>query len=167
MVRNQLVLGLPNRIFEKAMDLKTDATLSETLQACVAAEFRVKATAVMAPLPGPSYVNALHRLGPRPKDRAFSGEGPSHQRGKKSGYKSSECWRCGGRHDAATCGFREATCFKCRGMGHLARRCKNARSVRKVDDSDESSEAASVNKVNENVSMNPIPVQIALRANKI
>ena len=37
----------------------------------------------------------------------------------------SECYRCGEKHEASACRFKEAQCFKCGRQGHLAKVCRS------------------------------------------
>ena len=38
---------------------------------------------------------------------------------------NTECYRCGEKHEAFTCRFKDAQCFKCGKRGHLAKSCRN------------------------------------------
>ena len=40
--------------------------------------------------------------------------------------KLGPCYRCGRRHDAKSCKFKEATCHKCGKLGHIAPVCRSA-----------------------------------------
>ena len=37
----------------------------------------------------------------------------------------SPCYRCGGKHSAAKCKFKDAECFHCGKKGHIARVCRS------------------------------------------
>ena len=37
----------------------------------------------------------------------------------------SECFRCGGRHQAEKCYFKEKECFKCKKRGHTTKKCRS------------------------------------------
>ena len=52
----------------------------------------------------------------------------------------SDCYRCGGKHQAAQCRFKEYECHFCRKKGHLASVCrkKKARSSKQEDSMDKS-----------------------------
>ena len=45
-------------------------------------------------------------------------------RGKQQA-KFSPCYRCGGKHNAASCRFKDADCFHCGKKGHIARVCRS------------------------------------------
>ena len=46
--------------------------------------------------------------------------------GKKQSRKVT-CYRCGGNHIAPNCKHKNAKCYRCKGEGHLANRCKTKR----------------------------------------
>ena len=47
-----------------------------------------------------------------------------NQESEAARRQRDECYRCGGRHNAETCNFRDAECFGCGKRGHLARMCR-------------------------------------------
>lgn len=56
-----------------------------------------------------------------------AGEGLHALRGARSGPAAAgpgECWRCGKRHRADKSRYKQYTCDKCNGKGHLKNMCK-------------------------------------------
>ena len=43
----------------------------------------------------------------------------------------SECYRCGEKHEASACRFKDAQCFKCGRRGHLAKVCRGEKNSKK------------------------------------
>ena len=39
--------------------------------------------------------------------------------------RHNDCYRCGGKHRASSCRFRELRCFMCQKLGHIAKVCRN------------------------------------------
>ena len=60
----------------------------------------------------PAAVQRVHRQG----QSRHRGTPPHNQ-------QSKECYRCGGKHKAPECGFKDAVCHFCKKPGHLARVC--------------------------------------------
>ena len=46
--------------------------------------------------------------------------------------QNSYCYSCGGKHNRSKCKFRDATCFKCHKVGHIAKICRSNKSEYKV-----------------------------------
>ena len=43
----------------------------------------------------------------------------------------TQCYRCGGKHAAPTCSYKDVECYKCKKKGHLARACRSTFKARK------------------------------------
>jgi len=54
------------------------------------------------------------------------------QQERKAGIGAPECYRCGGKHEASECKFRDAECHKCKKRGHIARKCQSRVTVKPV-----------------------------------
>ena len=45
-------------------------------------------------------------------------------RSRRKGDEEVTCYRCGGKHTADSCNFRDVECFSCGVKGHLAHMCR-------------------------------------------
>ncbi len=134
MLRDRLVCGVnDSRIqrrllgeedgltFKRAMDIATGMELAEKNVAdlqqgatqSVADSFKQGAT-----LP------TVHKLQSGRQQWARGQSSGQTRNTTAQGANQSECFRCGGYHDATTCRWKGATCHRCKKKGHLARRCQ-------------------------------------------
>ena len=45
--------------------------------------------------------------------------------GEAGKASKQECYRCGGKHDASKCKFKEAECHWCHKRGHIRKKCRS------------------------------------------
>ena len=57
----------------------------------------------------------------RPRSKVNEVNSAARNKGKNPA-SSTECYRCGEKHEAFTCRFKDAQCFKCGKRGHLVNR---------------------------------------------
>ena len=55
---------------------------------------------------------------------------------------AKECYRCGEKHNPATCKFKNAKCYNYSRTGHLARRCLKKQAVKYVEETENSAETS-------------------------
>lgn len=140
-IRDQLIVGMPDKIFDKVMTMPRSMTLAEALVKCQSEEFRQRCRSVQ--VSAANVVkgrNVRDRLGEmpakRPKEKS-EGQEKSGKDNAKDGTKTNRCFRCLSHyHEAKDCPYHNAECFGCKKKGHIARACnkKNA-NVKKVEGS--------------------------------
>ena len=117
MLRDRLVCGIQDERLQRRLLAEKDLTFQkafEIAQLYESAEANAKAL---------SARTAQLQVAYTPVDR-----GPPLDRGPpgtKDQRAESACYRCGGRHIAATCRFRDTVCNYCRKRGHIARVCRS------------------------------------------
>jgi len=73
----------------------------------------------------PPYVQGRRSFRGQPS--AYNSSGNCQFSEPGSGMQFSPCGRCGRTHGMNRCPAINATCFSCRGMGHLRAKCRSAR----------------------------------------
>ena len=64
-------------------------------------------------------------------NKVFKPPKPPRSRDHVSGHQASECYRCGGKHQASRCKFKEYECHYCKKKGHLAAVCRKKKEASK------------------------------------
>ena len=123
MVRDRLVCGVNNpSIQRKLLSESSTLTFDGALKIAVAMESatnnlddirrEVSGASTSSNEGGTFYVK-------RGRANVSLGKGTSNVEDKK--YL---CWRCGGKHGANVCLFKDEQCYKCKQMGHISKRCE-------------------------------------------
>ena len=122
-LRDRLVVGCQNAAIQRRLLSEKDLTFAKALATASAMEMAfqnvedIKQLALTEKVTS-SGVNKLYHS----KER-----GGKH--GKQRYYKpadetSRKCWRCGGRHEPHSCGFKSSQCYKCQRTGHTKSQCE-------------------------------------------
>ena len=113
MLRDRVVCGVRDARVQRTLLAKPDLTFKVAFQLSQAAEV---AEQNAKDLQAPAGSETVHAV--------TTNRSSSHRSADKaSPTRTGECYRCGGKHGASTCRFREAECFVCGEEGHLARMC--------------------------------------------
>ena len=117
MLRDRLVCGIGDSRMRRRILAEPALDFDKALQLVTAMELADRSDRDLQESGVATGVNSVHWLS-------------STRRDKKNGLGSrmplaESCSRCGGRHSAVTCKFKNADCFHCRKRGHIARACRN------------------------------------------
>ena len=104
MLRDRLVCGIRDVRTQRRLLAEADLTRKKAFELAQAAEVAEKqAKDLRAPITG-----TVHTLQKQPSTPVLE-----------------NCSRCGGKHAAASCRFKDAECYLCHKKGHLARVCRS------------------------------------------
>lgn len=130
MLRDRLVCGVRDEATQKRLLGESELTFKRAFELAQSLELASKNVAVLqhdetkaTGLLQPTN-EQIHRL--RPTTQRQYQEKTSNIATRQPSYKTDRpngCSRCGGRHEAKVCPFRQAECFACRKKGHTAARC--------------------------------------------
>ena len=115
MLRDRLVCGINNEKMQRRL-------LAEAEEIALAMELASKHVVdIQSTDATPSKVNQVNSA--------------ARNKGKNPA-STTECYRCGEKHKAFTCRFKDAQCFKCGKRGHLAKSCRS-KSAGKINEGTE------------------------------
>jgi hypothetical protein len=139
MLRDRLVCGIADKRVQNRYSRETKLTYTEARDMALAAETADKDSKRLqvkndsgATVPPVSQSNhqegtIAHVDKPTNKSRvsrARPGKEQTQQRVSQSGSRSTTCYRCGGKHEASKCRYKDYECHYCRKKGHLASVCR-------------------------------------------
>ena len=112
MIRDRLVCGVKNEGIQRRLLSEPELTRKKAVKIAVALETSAKQVKDLGAkndiedrsLTNVNKVNETQRLGDMDRYNDF--------------------YRCGGKHRASSCRFRESRCFKCQKLGHIAKVCR-------------------------------------------
>ena len=117
MLRDCLVCGYIDRRLQCKLLAEKDLTFDQALTIAKALETAEKETKDLQESSNTVPVHAVRQERRPPQKRT-----PNQPAVKP---QVLECYRCGGKHRATECKFREAECLVCKKKGHIARACRS------------------------------------------
>ena len=109
MLRDRLVCGINNKKIQRRLLAERELTLKKAEEISLGEELAAK-----------------HVVDIQPETAA-----PSKADGVNRVVTEDKCYRCGEKHEASACRFKEAQCFNCGKKGHLAKVCHAAKNKKK------------------------------------
>ena len=132
MLRDRLVCGINDqKLQQRLLGEGSKLNLKKALDISLGMESAIKhATAIMShhqqQIKVESEINKIYAPNNRDPTQPFH-----RSNDRSSNSNSNECFRCGGRHNAATCQFKHQECFYNHTKGHTSRVCrKRAKSMK-------------------------------------
>ena len=111
MLRDRLVCGINNEKMQWRLLAEPDLTLKKAEENALAMELASKHVVDIQPTD--ATLSKVHQVNSAARNK---GKNPA---------SNTEYNRCGEKHEAFTCRFKDAQCFKCGKRGHLAKACRN------------------------------------------
>ena len=111
MIRDRLVCGINDEKIQRRLLAEQELTFKKAVDISLEFESALKH---VVDIKTEATLSNVHRVNHREKN-------------VKSPRVNQECYRCGGKHDASSCKFRDAQCYKYERKGHLAKKCRGER----------------------------------------
>ena len=111
MLRDRLVSGVRNERIQRRLLAEPDLTFARAKEIAVGMETAEKNSHLLA---DPTKVASAATV-----NQLSNGNGPATK------SQETKCSRCGGKHMASACKFKDATCYECNKKGHIARECRS------------------------------------------
>lgn len=131
-LRDRLVCGLKNELIQKRLLAEVDLDLKKATEIALAMEMAAKHTTEIMSKPVVP-VNQVTRGGRRWHREQKSGpgiRGPRAGDNAKPKYDGKKpCFRCGGKHAAEDCKFKNEKCFECKKTGHIGKMCRSKKNL--------------------------------------
>lgn len=122
MVLDQFVISLPNKIFDRICEERSNITLHDALTKAMIMESKLSTSQVGSS--ADSSVNFVKKYPARNNTTRNTKQGNDTSQNKTKG--KSKCTRCGWRnHEAKDCKYKNSTCHICSKIGHLASVCRS------------------------------------------
>ena len=119
MLRDRLVCGINNKKIQQRLLAEQELTLKKAEEIALGEELAAKHVVDIQSDTTPSSVN---QVGARDKNGI---------KDAKDHRPDSECYRCGEKHEASACRFKDAQCFKCGRRGHISKACRGDKNKKK------------------------------------
>ena len=104
MLRDRLVCGINNKKIQRRLLAERELTLKKAEEIALGEELTAKH---VVDIPSDTTPSSVNQVDARDKNGDCRPD--------------SECYRCGEKHEASACRFKDAQCFKCGRRGHLAK----------------------------------------------
>ncbi|MEW8341158.1 MAG: reverse transcriptase family protein [Candidatus Thiodiazotropha taylori] len=136
-LRDRLVCGLRAENIQRKLLAEAELTFDRAVNMASAMEMADSDSASFQPQSGAS-VNVLKVKRPTKPNTKMNAKEKSAGKTPKQEVKihAKECYRCGEKHNPATCKFKNTKCFNCEKIGHLARKKKKKQSVKYVNETE-------------------------------
>jgi len=128
LLRDRLVCGILDKRLQRRFLQEADLTYTQARDMALAAETADKDSKRLQshdsdPLPRLEVEDkAVHQVTKPPK--------PPMKKGPPSGHQDTGCYRCGGKHQASRCKFKDYECHFCKKKGHLAVVCRKKKQAK-------------------------------------
>ena len=120
MLRDRLVCGINNKKIQRRLLAERELTLKKAEEIALGEELTAKHVVDIQSETTPGSVNQV------------DAQDKNGTKDKKDRRPDSECYRCGEKHEASACRFKDAQCFKCGRRGHLAKVCRGEKNSKKT-----------------------------------
>ena len=128
LIRDRIVCGVNSDTVRGRLLREPDLTLQRSIDICRAAETSSSQLNVLTGSGSDASVNFLRKGG---KARLNSGKTDLNKLDKQK-HASSNCGKCGRKHDAKNCPAFGKQCHKCKGKNHFTKMCKSRPRNQKV-----------------------------------
>ena len=119
MLRDRLVCGINNKKIQRRLLAERELTLKKAEEIALGEELAAKHVVDIQSDTNPSSVNQVDA-----RDKNAIKDAKDHR-------PDSECYRCGEKHEASACRFKDAQCFKCGRRGHISKACRGNKNKKK------------------------------------
>ena len=119
MLRDRLVCGINNKKIQRRLLAERELTLKKAEEIALGEELAAKCVVDIQSETTPSSVNQV------------DAQDKNGTKDTKDRRPDSECYRCGEKHKASACRFKDAQCFKYGRRGHLAKVCRGEKNSKK------------------------------------
>ena len=115
MLKDRLMCGINDAKIQRRLLAEPELTLKKAIDLALALE---SASNNLLDLSGKTESSSVNLVHAQRKSR----------RARGGARENAKCYRCGGKHLAATCKFIDALCFNCDKKGHIAKVCHSPKS---------------------------------------
>ena len=124
MIRDRLVCGINDARIQRRLLQETKLTYKAALEIAQAMELADRDTHDLQSQ-AHSPTAAVQTLG---ESEVRRGSKAQVSKVTTTSRSINNCYRCGGNHSPATCKFKQAECYLCKKIGHIAKRCRGRKS---------------------------------------